>query len=419
VSELDVGTAGSTPQWHWDGSNWVQVGENGIDVVAGPVALDERTHDIDLSDGAASNGAGSDGTEKPASSPTVVADGPRRVRNMNRTDRVEYALSLAAGVSLTMVLAIVMDWHHPLTLVIWAAIGMLFTEYLLVRDRLGPTMAIDRVVSALVWLAAITAVGVLAWMLVFLVEKGIGHINWDFLTQDRSKTGPLNPGGGALHAIVGTLQQTLIASVVAIPIGILTAVYLHEMKGRLSGVVRFFADAMSGLPSIVAGLLVFALWVQTRGHGYSGIAASAALVIVMLPIVTRTAEEVLRTVPGSLREASFAMGAPEWRTVSRVVLPTARSGLVTAAILAIARVVGETAPLILTAFGSASLNANPLKNPQQALPLYTYQLIKEPNASQNALAWTGALVLVLLVLILFVIARFVSARGARRLGGSR
>jgi phosphate transport system permease protein len=413
VSELDIGRSGSAPEWRWDGSHWITVAESDIGVVPARVAPNARTRQIDLTGEVSSSGA----EHEPA--PKVVADRPRRVRNLNRTDRVEFALAFAAGISLSMVLAIVMDWHHPLTLVIWAAIGMLFTEYLLVRDRLGPTMAVDRVVSALVWLAAITAVGVLAWMLVFLVAKGIGHINWDFLSQDRSKTGPLNPGGGALHAILGTLEQTIIASIVAIPIGILTAVYLHEMKGRLSGVVRFFADAMSGLPSIVAGLLVFALWVQTRGHGYSGIAASAALVIVMLPIVTRTAEEVLRTVPGSLREASFAMGAPEWRTVSRVVLPTARSGLVTAAILAIARVVGETAPLILTAFGSASLNANPLRNPQQALPLYTYQLIKEPNASQNALAWTGALVLVLLVLILFVIARVISARGARRLGGSR
>jgi phosphate transport system permease protein len=414
---IGLGDPSMPPQWRWDGSHWVPQGSATADHTDG-----------------AERGAPTRLADRPSGEVTVLSsvdddpsidpdrqrirnDQPRRVRSLNRTDRVELVMAATAGISLTMVLAVVMDWRHPLTLILWGLGSTLVVQYLLVRDRLGPTMAVDRVVSALVWAGALVAVGVLGWMLVFLLNKGLPKLSGEFLTKDRSHTGPLDPGGGAWHAIVGTLEQTIIATVAAVPIGILTAVYLHEMKGRMAGTVRFFADAMSGLPSIVAGLLVYALWVQN--HGYSGISASAALVVVMLPIVTRTAEEVLRTVPGSLREASFAIGAPQWRTVTKVVLPTARSGLVTAAILSIARVVGETAPLILTAFGSASLNKNPLHDPQQALPLYVYQLIKEPNASQNSLAWTGALVLVLIVLVLFVIARVVSARGARRLGGSR
>ncbi len=335
---------------------------------------------------------------------------------------MEFLLSAIAGIALAMTFRLLLDWTHPLTLAIWAVIGFMVVEYLLVRDRSGSVVASDRLITCAVWLCGLAAVGVLAWMVVYLVAKGLGALDWNFFTDDMSKTGPLNPGGGSLHAIIGTLEQTAIATVIAVPIGVLTAVYLNELKGRLSPVVRFFSDAMSGLPSIVAGLLVYTLWVSGHGgldRGFSGVAASFALLIVMLPIVTRTAEEVLRTIDPALREASFALGSPQWRTVSKVVLPTARSGLVTAAILSIARVVGETAPLLLTAFGSASINTDPLHGPQQALPLFVYQLIRQPNSVQIQRAWTAALVLVLVVLVLFVIARVISARGDRLRKGRR
>jgi phosphate transport system permease protein len=185
----------------------------------------------------------------------------------------------------------------------------------------------------------------------------------------------------------------------------------------MSPVVRFVTDAMSGLPSIIAGLLVYTLWVVE--FGFSGFAASMALIVVMLPIIVRTSEEMLRTVGGSLREASLALGAPEWRTVLRVVLPTARSGLVTASILGVARVVGETAPVLLTAFGSASTHFNPFSGQQADLPLFVYSLIRQPNAVQIQRAWTGALVLIGIVLALFTIARVVSGRGERRRKGAR
>ena len=208
-----------------------------------------------------------------------------------------------------------------------------------------------------------------------------------------------------------------IATVIVVPLGILTAVYLHEIRGRIARPIRFIVDAMSGLPSIVAGLLIYTVWVG--GHGFSGIAGSAALVVLMLPTMTRATEEILRTVPDTLREGALALGAPQWRLIQRVVLPTALAGIVTASLLAIARAIGETAPMLLTAFGADATNMNPLRGPQSDLPLFVYKLIFLPNKASNDRAWTGALILVLFVLVLFVSARLVARRGTRRLGGSR
>jgi len=254
-------------------------------------------------------------------------------------------------------------------------------------------------------------------MLVFLFTKGIPELTGGFFTQDMSKVGPLSPGGGVRHAVIGTLEQVGLATVVVVPVAVLTAIYLHEIQGILTKPVRFIVDAMSGIPSIVAGLLIFSVWVN--GRGFSGIAGSAALVVLMLPTVTRASEEILRTIPGSLREGALALGAPQWSVIMRVVVPTASAGLVTAVILGIARAVGETAPMLLTAFGSDITNTNPLSGPQSDLPLFVWKLIRLPNDTQVARAWTGALVLVLLVLVLFVAARYVSNRGQKRLGRAR
>jgi phosphate transport system permease protein len=181
--------------------------------------------------------------------------------------------------------------------------------------------------------------------------------------------------------------------------------------------IRFIVDSMSGLPSIVAGLLVFSVWVGH--HGFSGIAGAAAIAILMIPTMTRASEEILRTVPDSLREGALALGAPQWRLVQRVVLPTAIAGLLTAMLLAIARAVGETAPMLLTAFGSDNTNTNPLHGPQSDLPLFVWKLIKLPNATQLNRAYTGALILVMLVFVFFVGARLAAARSQKRLGRAR
>jgi phosphate transport system permease protein len=194
-----------------------------------------------------------------------------------------------------------------------------------------------------------------------------------------------------------------------VPLAILCAVFLNEIRGPLERPVQLVVDAMSGVPSIVAGLSIYAIWVVGMHRGFNGFGASLALSILMLPTVTRTALEVLRPVPDGLREGALALGASEWRTVSSVVLPTARSGLITAVILGVARSVGETAPLIMTTFGSSTWNWNPLSGPQEALPLYVYQYITfNPKTSSPERAWGAAVVLTFLVLTLFTLARIAS-----------
>jgi phosphate transport system permease protein len=225
------------------------------------------------------------------------------------------------------------------------------------------------------------------------------------------------------HAIIGTIEQVGMATAVTVPIGVGTALYLNEIGGRLAGAVRLIVDAMSGVPSIIAGLFVYIFWVQPRHtEGFSGLAASMALGILMLPTITRTAEEVLRIVAGSLREAALALGAPEWRMICLVVVPTARAGLVTAGILGVARAVGETAPVLLTAFGSRNTNWNPFHGPQADLPLQVYQLARSPLNNNVKEAWAGAAVLIAIVLTLFTLARVLSAggggRGRRKRGGA-
>jgi phosphate transport system permease protein len=300
---------------------------------------------------------------------------------------------------------------------IWWYVAFIATYFLLARDRTDAETALDRVVTVVVWSVGVLLIATLAWMITTVFTEGLARFGWSFLTDDMRTTGPLTPGGGATHALVGTAEQVGIAAVVVIPLGILTAVYLHEVRGRLARPIRFIVDAMSGLPSIVAGLLVYTVWVS--GHGYSGIAGSAALVILMLPTMTRATEEILRTVPDTLREGALALGAPQWRLVQRVVLPTALAGIVTASLLALARAIGETAPMLLTAFGADATNVNPLKGPQSDLPLFVYKLIFQPDKASQARGWTGMLILALFVLVLFVSARLVARRGLRRLGGSR
>jgi phosphate transport system permease protein len=199
-----------------------------------------------------------------------------------------------------------------------------------------------------------------------------------------------------------------------VPLGLFAAVFLNEIGGRFARPVRALVDAMSGVPSIVAGLFIYAVWIVQFHQGFSGFAGGLALSVLMLPTIIRTSEEVLRLVPDGLREASLALGAPQWRTVASVVLPTARAGLITATILGVARAVGETAPLIMTSFGASVTNFNPFHSPQAALPLMVYQLIRSPEQPQIDRAWTGAFVLILIVLTLFTLARILGRPRAGR-----
>jgi len=344
-------------------------------------------------------------------------DEPRRIRTMSGTELVEATVAALVAAAFAETLRVLLHMQSLVGVAIWWYVAFIAVYFLLVRDRDDAEGAMNSVVTMLVWSAALLVVSVLGWMMATVVSKGATKFTWGFLTHDLSTTGPLDPGGGAQHALIGTAEQVGIATLVVIPLGILTAVYLHEIRGRIARPIRFIVDAMSGLPSIVAGLLIYTVWVS--GHGYSGIAGSAALVVLMLPTMTRATEEILRTVPDSLREGAFALGAPQWRLVRSVVLPTALAGIVTASLLAVARAIGETAPMLFTAFGADATNANPLHGPQSDLPLFIFKLIFLPNQVQIDRAWTGALILVSFVLVLFVSARLVARRGIKRLGGIR
>ncbi|HEX4539441.1 MAG TPA: phosphate ABC transporter permease PstA [Acidimicrobiales bacterium] len=270
---------------------------------------------------------------------------------------------------------------------------------------------VNRVAMAGLALGAVIALIPLVGVLAYTVGKGLSSINGDFLTTTMRGVGPLDTTGGIYHSIVGTIEQVLIASAIAVPLGIIAAVYVVEYgHGRLAGAVRFLIDVMTGIPSIVAGLFIFAFWVLALHRGFSGFAAGMALAVLMLPVVARASEEMLKLVPDELREASYALGVPKWRTVLSVVLPVASAGITTGVVLAVARVTGETAPLLLTAFGFDSVNYNPFSGPQSALPLFVYQQATSAFKVAVDRAWGAALVLILFVVVLSVIARLLTRR---------
>ena len=269
----------------------------------------------------------------------------------------------------------------------------------------------DRTFAVLCWAAFGIALVPLISVIALVVRKGAARFDVNFLTHSMRGIGPRDESGGAYHAIIGTLEQVGLASLIAIPIGLLAAVYVVEHgRGPLVPAVRFVTDVMTGVPSIVAGLFVFTFWVLALGQGFSGFAAAIALAILMLPTVVRTTEVVLGLVPDSLREASLALGVPRWKTVLRVVLPTAMSGITTGIVLAIARVTGETAPLLLTALNFDSINTNPFQGQQAGLPSYVFAQAGQPQQSALDRAWAGALTLLLLVLLLNLVARLIARR---------
>jgi len=263
---------------------------------------------------------------------------------------------------------------------------------------------------------ATAALAFTPWMSIFasVVMKGARGFKPNFFVGDMRTTIPddeLNLGGAG-HAIVGSIMMVLNATIITLPLGILSGVYLTEVRGRLTFLVRFVVQSMSGVPSIVAGLFIYTTFVNYT-NSFSGLAGSFALAILMLPTVARTAEEVLKLVPDDLRSASYALGARQWRTSLMVVLPTVRSGLTTAAILGVARVIGETAPLLLTSLSSNSFVFNPLGGPIGSLPTYVFGLLQIGTENAINRAWTGALVLMLLVLALFTTARFIGGKDRR------
>lgn len=277
----------------------------------------------------------------------------------------------------------------------------------------GRRHAVDRLATTGVYATFLIALAPLVAVLATVVVKGAKVISATFLTTSMRNVSPRSAGGGIYHALIGTLEQVAIAALIGVPLGILTAIYLVEYapsarSRHLSRSISFFVDVMTGVPSVVVGLFIYTAFVLTLGLPRSGFAASLALTILMLPVIVRSTEEMLRIVPRDLREASYALGIPQWRTILKIVLPTAMGGIITGAMLAIARVAGETAPLLLTTFLSQSINPNPFVGPQAALPTFIWDQFTSSTDASVDRAWGGALVLITLVMILYGAAKLVA-----------
>ncbi len=295
--------------------------------------------------------------------------------------------------------------------VVVAALLYLLTQTAVSFGLEGARRSRDRAVTTAVTTCFLVALVPLLSVTVYTVQQGIHRFDPDFFTQTLRGVGTRDAGGGALQAIVGTLEQVGIATLISVPFGLLVSIYITEYgRGRLASMIRFFVDVMTGIPSIVAGLFIFSFWILGLKFGYSGFAAALALTILMLPTVVRSSEEMLKLVPGSLREASFALGVPKWRTVLAIVLPTALPGIVTGVMLAVARAMGETAPVLLTALGNPNLNTDPFKGAQSSIPLFIYQSAGNSLQVFVDRAWTAALTLILVVMVLNLLARLVIRR---------
>ncbi|MCW2783645.1 MAG: phosphate transporter, inner rane subunit PstA [Marmoricola sp.] len=346
-----------------------------------------------------------------------VAAGPQPRRQTSGV-RIGDALSLVGAVLAALALAAVLSSQiAPIRgfLAFFLVTYVLFLAIYAVLVRLdeSASVVVDRIVAVLVQSGAFVLVLALTSVLSYTVIRGhraVAHSN--LFTHDMTTTGPLDPltSGGVGHAIVGTLIQISIALAITIPLGITAALFLTEVPGRFSRFVRTIVEAMTALPSIVAGLFILSSFILVLGFDKSGLAAGLAITVMMLPIMIRAADVVFRLVPSTLKEASLGLGAGQFRTVLNVVLPSARSGLTTAIILATARGIGETSPVLLTAGFTASMNTDPFKGPMVSLPLAVFEFVKSPEPTMVARGFGTAVVLMLLVLILFVAARVLGAQ---------
>ncbi|MFJ5229035.1 phosphate ABC transporter permease PstA [Kitasatospora sp. NPDC088391] len=349
--------------------------------------------------------------------PVVPALPEQRRIKLGGTTREEVLTMLGAGVG-----SLALDWLlYERVLPFSGALGFLLCWYALFlglytlagRLQWDALTVRERLATAVAWSSGLLLFAVILEQIGFVALHGLAaarHAN--FFTETMRTTAPLSPitSGGCLHAVVGSLEQLGLATLFSVPLGILTAVFLVEAGAtrrgaRLVKPVRVLVEAMTALPSIVAGLFVLGVVILTLGAEKSGFAASLALTVMMTPIVTRAAEVVVRIVPGTLKEASYALGASQWRTVWHVVLPTARPGLTTAVVLGMARGVGETSPVLLTAGFTTRLNLDPLHGNQASLPLFIWNYVKQPYPEMVARAFAGGLTLMLVVLVLFVTAR--------------
>ncbi|MCX4881854.1 phosphate ABC transporter permease PstA [Streptomyces sp. NBC_00847] len=322
------------------------------------------------------------------------------------------SVAVAVGIGLVAGLDSKVQWG------LIAGLLFLIATYGIAAGVEGGRQAKDRIATALVWVAFLLAVVPLVSLVWTTVSRGVKVLDIYFLTHSMGVVADSQPGGGIYHAIIGSLEQVGLATVIAAPIGVLTAVYLVEYgRGGLSRAITFFVDVMTGVPSIVAGLFILSLMLIFDMEPF-GFAGSLALAILMMPVVVRSTEEMLKLVPNELREASLALGIPKWRTILKVVLPTSIGGITTGIMLAIARIAGETAPVLLLVFGNRFINNNPFEGAQQSLPLYIYQQYSQ-SAGANAAydrAWAASLTLIAFVMILNLGARAIARWKAPKSG---
>jgi phosphate transport system permease protein len=318
-----------------------------------------------------------------------------------------------AGAAVVVGAILLVIGFDPALFFIATALAGAVVTYVWSRVVEGGRRAVDRLFTYSVTSVFVVALVPLVSLLFTVINRGMTRFDVGFFTE--SMRGVIGEGGGALHALLGTLIITGCATLISVPIGILAAIYLQEYgKGRLRHALTFFVDVMTGIPSIVAGLFAYSLFAIFYGPGVRlGIMAAVALSVLMIPIVVRSTEEMLRIVPNRLREASYALGVSKSRTIISVVLPTALGGIVTGVMLAIARIVGETAPLLITAGVVTSVNTNPFDGRMANLAVFAFNSYKSPGVPPQPSidrAWTAALVLILVVMILNVAARLVYRR---------
>jgi phosphate transport system permease protein len=317
------------------------------------------------------------------------------------------------AVAVSLLLFAVTPLQGTADFLVFAALLVVVTITALTWAVQGRRRAIDRLATSGALLALVLTLLPLGFTLGYTAYRGAARFSADFLTHSMAGVSPLSPRGGIYHAIIGTLEQVLIASLIAVPLGLLVAIYVTEYgRNVLGNAIRFLVDVMTGIPSIVAGLFVLAFWVLALHKGFSGLAGALALSILELPVVVRSAEEMIRLVPSSLREASYALGVPKWKTILRIVLPTAATGITTGVMLAIARVTGETAPVLLVVGNNNFIHTNPFSGPQASLPLYVFQGAGSSSNFDVDRAWAAALTLILIVVILYVAARLLTRRNS-------
>ncbi|MCZ2827851.1 phosphate ABC transporter permease PstA [Modestobacter sp. VKM Ac-2986] len=340
------------------------------------------------------------------------------VREQRRLPRFAPLGLFLLGVAVGAGLSALTGFSVALTVIYGVVLGSLFV-YLASRSVEGRRKASDRLVTTLVTTAFAIAMVPLLSLVYTVLDNGLPRLDGAFFTNSMYRV--VGEGGGAYHAILGTVIITALATVISVPIGLLTAVYLTEYgTGRLKKAITFFVDVMTGIPSIVAGLFSYALFTLIFGVSVRmGVMGAVALSVLMIPVVVRSCEEVLKLVPNELREAAYALGVPKWRTVVKVVLRTAIAGLGTGITLSVARVIGETAPLLITVGLITGTNLNPFDGRMATLPVFAYYQLTQPGTATQAFldrAWTAALVLIILVMALNVVARLITRFFAPKTG---